>query len=249
MTKETQEQLPKISNDEQEIAVHLKEYEMLAASIRTDIERIDKIIGIYAVAVFGIIAFFLKTANFDEFMKNIDKQTELIGLVLAIPIINAILLIHAVSSFQVILVKARCATYVIGERLRSLLNRDVLLFDKIYDLDKQAWLNQRTTVGIFYCLLSSTISILILYRYSYVLLFSRGVSVFILWLASCFTVSLSLSFLVRHQYINKHFATLHKTQIREPFHLKLWILTSSCFIILLGLLRFFGYRGALDPNL
>ena len=114
MTKEKQDQLPKISNDEQEIAVHLKEYEMLAASIRTDIERIDKIIGIYAVAVFGIIAFFLKTANFDEFMKNIDKQTELIGLVLAIPIINAILLIHAVSSFQVILVKARCATYVIG---------------------------------------------------------------------------------------------------------------------------------------
>ncbi|MEK6615294.1 MAG: hypothetical protein AABZ32_04165 [Bacteroidota bacterium] len=242
MTKETQEQLPKKSNDEQEIAVHLKEYEMLAASIRTDVERIDKIIGIYAVAVFGIIAFFLKTANFDEFMKNIDKQTELIGLVLAIPIINAILLIHAVSSFQVILVKARCATYVIGEQLRSLLKRDVLLFDKIYDLDKQAWLNERTTVGIFYCLLSSAISLLILYRYSYVLLFSQGFSVFILWIASCFTVSLSLSFLTRHQFINKHFATLHKKPIREPFLLKLWILTSSCFIILFGLFRFFGYR-------
>lgn len=241
MTEEKQDQL-QISNDEQEIAVHLKEYEMLEASIRTDIERIDKIIGIYAVAVFAIIAFFLKTANFDEFMKNIDKQTELIGLVLAIPIINAILLIHAVSSFQAILVKARCATYVIGERLRSLLKRDVLLFDKIYDLDKQAWLNQRTTVGIFYCLLSSAISLLILYRYSDVLLFSRGVSVFILWIASCFTVSLSLSFLARHQFINKHFATLHKIPIREPFLLNLWILTSSCFIILLGLFRFFGYR-------
>jgi len=242
LTKETQEQLPKKSNDEQEIAVHLKEYEMLAASIRTDIERIDKIIGIYAVAVFGIIAFFLKTANFDELMKNIDNQTELIGLVLAIPIINAILLIHAVSSFQVILVKARCATYVIGERLRSLLERDVLLFDKIYDLDKQAWLNERTTVGIFYCLLSSAISLLILYRYSYVLLFSRGVSVFILWIASCLTVSLSLSFLARHQFINKHFATLHKTPIKEPFLLKFWILTCSCFIILFGLFRFFGHR-------
>lgn len=242
MTKEKQDHPPNISNDEQEIAVHLKEYEMLAASIRTDIGRIDKIIGIYAVAVFGIIAFFLKTANFNEFMKNIDKQTELIGLVLAIPIINAILLIHAVSSFQVILVKARCATYVIGERLRSLLKRDVLLFDKIYDLDKQAWLNERTTVGVFYCLLSSAISLLILYRYSYVLLFSQGVSVFILWLASCFTVSLSLSFLARHQFINKHFATLHKTPIKEPFLLKLWILTSSCFVVLFGLFRFFGYR-------
>ena len=145
-------------------------------------------------------------------MKNIDKQTELIGLVLAIPIINAILLIHAVSSFQLILVKARCATYVIGERLRSLLERDVLLFDKIYDVDKQAWLSERTTVGIFYCLLSSSISLLILYRYSYVLLFTHGVSVFILWVASCFTVSISLSFLARHQYINKHFATLHNSK-------------------------------------
>ena len=160
MTKEKHDSPPKMANDEQEIAVHLKEYEMLAASIRTDIERIDKIIGIYAVAVFGIIAFFLKTANFNDFMKNIDKQTELIGLVLAIPIINALLLIHAVSSFQVILVKARCATYVIGERLRSLLKKDVLLFDKIDDLDKQAWLSERSTVGIFYCLLSSSISLL-----------------------------------------------------------------------------------------
>lgn len=242
MTKERQDPPTRIANDEQEIAVHLKEYEMLAASIRTDIERIDKIIGIYAVAVFGIIAFFLKTTNFDEFMKNIDKQTELIGLVLAIPIINAILLIHAVSSFQVILVKARCATYVIGERLRSLLNRDVLLFDKIYDVDKQAWLSERTTVGIFYCLLSSSISLLILYRYSYVLLFSHGISVFILWVASCFTVSISLSFLARHQYINKHFATLHKAPIKEPFLLKLWTLTSSFFVILFSLFRFLGYR-------
>lgn len=242
MTKEKQDHPPKLPNDEQEIAVHLKEYEMLVASIRTDIERIDKTIRIYVVVVFGIIAFFLKTTNFDEFMKNIDKQTELIGLVLVIPMINAILLIHAVSSFQLIFVKVRCATYVIGERLRSLLKRDVLLFDKIYDLDKQEWLNERTTVGIFYCLFSSAISILILYRYSYVLLFSQGVSVFILWVASCFTVSLSLSFLARHQFINKHFATLHRTPIKEPFLLKRWILTSLCFIILLGLFRFFGYR-------
>lgn len=215
---------------------------MLAASIRTDIERIDKIIGIYAIAIFGLIAFFLKTTNFDEFIKNIDKQVELIGLILAIPIINAILLIHAISSFQVILVKARCSTYVIGERLRSLLKRDVLLFDKMYDLDKQAWLYERTTVGIFYCLLSSAISLLILYRFSYVLLFSQGVSTFILWITSCFTVSLSFSFLARHQFINKHFATMHMTPIRMPFLLKFWVLTSSCFIILFGLFRFFGYR-------
>lgn len=227
--------------DEHEIAVHLKEYEMLSASIRTDIERIDKIIGLYAVAVFGIIAFFLKTANLDEFLKNIDKQTELIGLVLIIPIINSILLIHAVSSFQVILVKARCATYVIGERLRTILQRDVLLFDKIYDLDKQAWLNERTVVGIVYCLLSSSISLLILYRYSYVLLLSKEVAVFILWLASCLTVSISFSFLVRHQYINKHFAILHRVTIREPTFLKPWILTSIFFVILIASFRYLGY--------
>lgn len=228
--------------DEHEITVHLKEYEMLSASIRTDIERIDKIIGLYAVAVFGIIAFFLKTANFDQFLKNIDKQTELIGLVLTIPIINSILLIHAVSSFQVILVKARCATYVIGERLRTLLQRDVLLFDKIPDLDKQAWLSERTVVGIVYCLLSSCISLLILYRYSYVLLLSKGLPVFILWLASCLTVSISFSFLVRHQYINKNFAIFHRLTVREPPLLKTWILTSIFFVILIVSFRYLGYR-------
>lgn len=245
MSKTKQNEPPKEaceSIDEREIAVHLKEYEMLAASIRTDIGRIDKIIGIYAGAVFGIIATFLKFANFDEFLKNIDGQIGLIGLVLILPIINSILLIHAVSSFQVILVKARCATYVIGERLRSIIQRDVLLFDKVDDIDKHAWLSERATVGILYCLLSSSISLVILYRYSYVLLFSKGVIVFVIWIISCLSVSIALSFLVRHQYINKHFAVLHKKTIKEPFLLRLWILTSLFFVVLFFIFRYFGYE-------
>lgn len=243
--KKKQSHIPEVSTEEkriQEINIHLKEYEILESSIRTEIGRIDRIIGIYYVAIFGIIAFFLKNSNFNEFMKNIDKNPELIGLILTIPILNAVLLIHSISFFQTILVKARYSTYVIGERLRSLLKRDVLLFDEMYDLDKQAWLRARATVGIIYCLLSSTISLLILYRYSYVLLLSQGFSAFIIWLLSCFTVSLSLSFLARHRFINKHFATLHKKPVSIPFHLKFWILTSSCFIILFGFFRFFGYR-------
>src|SRR5687767_250709 len=97
--------------DELEVEIHLKEYETLASSVRTDIERLDRIIGIYSIAVFGIIAFFLKDSDLANFLRKVDGQVELIGLVLIIPIINSLLLIHAISTFQAILVKARCATY------------------------------------------------------------------------------------------------------------------------------------------
>jgi len=223
----------------QEVNVLTKEYEILATSMRTDIERIDRIIGIYAFAAIGIIAFLLQNNSIDKFMINIDRQIELIGLVLIIPIINAILLIHAISSFQVILVKAGYATYVIGERLQNILGEEVLKFDKIFTIDKQAWLNERTTVGIYYCLLSTTISIFILYRFSYVLLFLNGVSIFFIWIASCFTVSLSISFLIRHRFINKHFSTIHKVPVIMPFILNYWFLTGSIFLIIFSFHCFF----------
>lgn len=228
--------------DKQELSIHLKEYEMLSNSIRTDIERIDKIIGLYAAAVFAIIAFFLKETKFDQFLSNIDHHQELVGLALLIPLINSTLLIHSISTFQVILVKARCSTYVIGERLRLLLQREVLVFDKIYDIDKQAWLAERSVVGMIYSLLSTIISVLILYRYAYVLKLCHGKLIFVMWAISCLVTSLSISFLVRHHYVNKHFATLHKQTIKLPWFLRDVLISSMMFLFLLTTLFFFGYE-------
>src|SRR5437588_2910468 len=165
MSRASEEPIPIGKIDELEIDVHLKEYEMLSSSIRTDIGRLDRILGIYSAALFGIIAFFLKQADIAKFLSDVDAQAELVGLVLFIPVINSILLIHAVSTFQVILVKARCSTYVIGERLRRLTRRNILLFDQIDDLDKRTWLKQRSLIGIGYCVLASALSLSILFRF------------------------------------------------------------------------------------
>jgi hypothetical protein len=226
--------------DELEIQVHLKEYEMLSSSIRTDIERLDRIIGIYSVAVFGIIAFFLKEFDLVTFLSKIDAQAELIGLVLIIPIINSILLIHALSTFQAILVKARCSTYVIGERLRNITQRNILLFDQIYDLDKRTWLKERSFIGIGYFLLSVALSLSILLRFSNVFSCRKTILLIFIWLASCVTVSVSLGFLAQHRYVNKHFAVLHKTDIREPLMLKLWAISVVIFIVLLTCFGLYG---------
>jgi len=227
--------------DQHEIAIHLKEYEVLFASIRTDIERIDRIIGLYAFAVFGIIAYLLKTTDVRLFLENIDNKIESIILVLIIPIINSILLVHATSSFQVILVKSRCATYIIGERLRNILKREVLIFDRLDDLDKRAWLSQRSFTGIVYSVLSLGVSLIVLYRYSYVLDGGSGVPILLLWLAGSLVLSVSIAFLVRHQYINKHYAVLHKSIIRTPYFMKSSILTGITFLALFLLFNYFGY--------
>src|SRR5262249_41792734 len=149
------------------------------------------------------------------FLSKIDAQAELIGLVLVIPIINSILLIHAVSTFQAILVKARCSTYVIGERLRKLTQRNILLFDQNYDLDKRTWLKERSFIGIGYCVLSTALSLSILLRFSNVFNCHRRILLLFIWLVSCLIVSISLGFLVQHRYVNKYFAILHRGDIRE----------------------------------
>jgi|ERR1043166_136989 hypothetical protein len=226
--------------DELEIQAHLKEYEMLSSSIRTDIERLDRIIGIYSVAVFGMIAFFLRESDLSGFLSKIDAQADLIGLVLIIPIINSVLLIHAVSTFQVILVKARCSTYVIGERLRSITQRNILVFDKIRDLDKRTWLKERSFIGMAYCLLSVALSLSILLRFSNVFYCRRGILPILIWLVSCATVSVSLGFLAQHRYVNKNFAVLHKGDITEPSILKLWVVSAIIFIVLLSCLGLYG---------
>ena len=226
------QQLPLSKLDELEIQIHLKEYEALAASIRVNIERLDRIIGLYSAAVSAIIAFFLTRTDVATFFANIEGQPELTALVLVVPAINCILLIHAVSTFQAILVQARCATYVVGERLRTLVQRNILLFDQIDDLDKRAWLTQRSLIGVAFCLLSVAVSLAILFRFSNVLGLSAALAPKLTWVISAIVVSISLGILARHSFVNRYFAVLHRRDGKEP--VRLWVISTIFFLMLLG---------------
>src|SRR6266403_4447230 len=91
------QQMPLSKVDELEIEIHLKEYEALSASIRVDIERLDRIIGLYSAAISAIIAFFPTRTDVATFLGSIDGRPDLTTLVLVVPAINCILLIHTVS--------------------------------------------------------------------------------------------------------------------------------------------------------
>jgi hypothetical protein len=224
------QQMPLSKVDELEIEIHLKEYEALSASIRVNIERLDRIIGLYSAAISAIIAFFLTRTDVATFLGSIDGRPDLTTLVLVIPAINCILLIHTVSTFQVILVQARCSTYVLGERLRTLMQRDVLLFDQIDDLDKRAWLKQRSFIGIVFCVLSLAVSLSILFRFTGVLGLSGALAPKLTWVTSCIVVSVSLGHLARHGFVNRYFAVLHRKDGKEP--VKLWLISTVFFVIL-----------------
>jgi len=171
-----------------------------SAAIRAEIshftQRIDKIRAIYLSALFGLIGILL-SPNFKP-LKNIigdiKADNTQVFLVLLLPIINSILLIYVASYMHFIYSAAKYNSFYIGDLLNEEVGRQIIPFD-IWETivgDKQAWITTRSIVGFMTFAIASLISIALLYTFSAAGRNTHGIMVFILYLVSLETVSLSV---------------------------------------------------------
>lgn len=115
-----------------EVAAHLEEYKALRSEINQTTERIDRTIGLYITATFVVVAFLLRpdaTFSVQAWLDSLSRDYRLAAFLLAVPVLNALLLVRQVSLYLHILALAQYGLYEIRPRASHLVNAPVLGWD------------------------------------------------------------------------------------------------------------------------
>lgn len=219
-----------------ETDAHLKEYESLREEIREYMQRIDRYVGIYLAASFGVIAVFLRPGAdyaIASFVDKFERDPYSLGFLLLIPILNSILQIHLLSFMHAILAMAKYSTYVLGGRISRLARRGVFSWDKKLSVwDKGPWISTRVIAGGLYNLLILLISLSIVLYYSRIVYELGKGLLYGLYITGIASVSLAIACLIRYLFVSIKF---HRLKVGRVPRLG-WIMGSVLVLLIVAII-------------
>ena len=115
-----------------EYSAWMEEYKVLRAEIIAYSQRIDRTIGIYFTALFGLLGFLLRPDSdfsLGEYLEQLRSTPSSLGLFVFIGLLNALLMVRIQSFYLAVLALAQYTSIVLKPQVDALVGRDVLRWD------------------------------------------------------------------------------------------------------------------------
>ena len=146
-----------------QIDAHMAEYSGLRAEISVYSQRIDRTVGIYLSALFGLFGFLIRPDskfNFAEYISMIQDSPSLVASFLIIGILNCLLIVRIQSFYLAVLAMAQYTATYLAPTISSLLETDALRWDEA-DVTrvKKYWIPVRGVAQAGFGILAAMISV------------------------------------------------------------------------------------------
>lgn len=183
--------------EKQQYNAYMEEYKALRGEITSYSQRIDRTVGVYFSALFGVFGFLLRPDSefaFAPYIERLHSSISLLGLLLFIAVLNCLLLIRIQSFYLAVLAMSQYTSSVLRPQVSKLLSASVLAWDEPHATRaKQYWLPVRTTAQGSFALVAMAASILVAVE-------SYSVAISNSWLLTLLVVLLMLLAYVCHVF-------------------------------------------------
>ena len=149
----------------QHYETHMAEYKVLRSEVTLYSQRIDRTVGIYLSALFGLSGYLLRPESqfsVGEYLRDIQTSPTLSGVFLVIGILNCLLIIRIQSFYLAVLAMSQYTATVIKPRISALLqNEDLMNWDDPEIVrGKRYWLPARSAAQAGFGVIAISISVL-----------------------------------------------------------------------------------------
>ncbi len=155
------------NRDKERYEAHMVEYNALRGEVVLYSQRIDRTIGIYLSALFGLFGYLLRPDSGFElqvYLAGIKGQPTQVGILLLLAILNSLVMIRVQSFYLAVLALSQYTATVLRSRVAAILDdQNVLAWD---DPDivrgKRYWLPVRSVAQVTFGLLGLAVSLSVL---------------------------------------------------------------------------------------
>lgn len=152
-------------SEKQQYDAYMSEYKVLRGEITVYSQRIDRTVGIYLSALFGLFGFLLRpdsSFSLPQYLTNIQSSTTLVGVFLIIGVLNCLLVVRIQSFYLAVLAMSQYTATIITPKVSQLLGIAVLNWDEPdVTRAKKYWLPVRSVAQGGFGLLAIAVSLFI----------------------------------------------------------------------------------------
>ena len=151
--------------EKQQYNAYMEEYKALRGEITAYSQRIDRTVGIYFSALFGVVGFLLRPDSQFSLAAYLDilrTSPSLLGLLLFMAVLNCFLLIRIQSFYLAVLAMSQYTSSVLRTQVNDLLGVSVLNWDEPPSTKaKNYWLPVRTAAQGTFAIVALAASIIV----------------------------------------------------------------------------------------
>ncbi len=153
--------------EKQQYDAHMTEYKVLRSEITVYSQRIDRTVGIYLSALFGLFGYLLRPESqfsFSTYLADVRSSPTLSAALLIIGILNSLLVVRIQSFYLAVLAMSQYTATVTRPKIIQLLGTDLLWWDDPEVTRAKAyWLPVRTVAQSGFAVVAVAISLFILF--------------------------------------------------------------------------------------